>query len=846
MRTAHPLAAGATSIALAVALGLGATSVVNVNAAETAGTTGAAGTAGAGEPAGFRSSELRAGHHESTATYVDDKSVAGKLENQIGTIGWAGGRLFAPNRAATTTTNHNATDATFTQTDPRAQATMQRTYRFDGNKLTVTTRLRNEADTTRQLALRLYNWAQPVNAKLTSAADSATQLRGAGSANSSYQIDVEMPGVTTRATAATPGELAAWNRPSEITTQGAVLSGTWIDDVAPGQELVATMTITISTQPGALDSDGDGLLDIWETQGATVNGTWMPLHRWGADPMKKDIFLQLNWMKSEWETKDCQAAARFSVDPTGFQRYDECSKLNTNVYRPSGLILQQLVDKFAENGYNLHIDAGKGYSKNFHAADGDYQGGPTLDYQQYFFPSAEGAAAGAHLIRTSFDLLKGRDAIFRAGIIGDLMDAPNEQGAINYATGRGLIGGPGFYVSKNARMGAEDKVRNTIMHELGHNLGLNHNGVVYIDGVRQPANDWTRYGDWLDNRPSVMNYAYQFTTFDFTANTTSGTQVEEHPNCAGEANCYTGPWTVPSEWDNLHVKPGGIKDADVTPGDTGTGDGGEDAVHQHSPHEKDARLLDAAAAKDNNGKADFYMADTNSIATARNNNVVVGTVGNRGTTEHEFTIRTYYGRELRPAPEQKVKLAGIGNKQITDASSLTEIRIPITDTSSLSGSHVPVFIEILNESGESVFEELFDITLLDYTEEELIRVSRELTDPALRAHALSIISNGNSPLYATPKEIESGRNQQLQGNVPSATPTTVVRTEVTTAPSAPASPTTTEPTTSDKAPASSTSAAPEAEQTNIALIVIGVLLGLVGIGAAVGGAVMGMGGGLPF
>jgi hypothetical protein len=49
----------------------------------------------------------------------------------------------------------------------------------------------------------------------------------------------------------------------------------------------------------------------------------------------------------------------------------------------------------------------------------------------------------------------------------------------------------------------------TSMHELGHNLGLNHGGPILIGGVSQTDNSW----NCKPNYPSVMNYAYQFTNY---------------------------------------------------------------------------------------------------------------------------------------------------------------------------------------------------------------------------------------------------------------------------------------------------------------------------------------------
>ena len=768
---------------------------------------------------------IRKSYHEATLTYVNKKSVAGKLENQVGVIGWADGRVVAP--IAKNTTQNSPKDGVeiLEHTDPRRNVTMKRTFTLNGDEVNVVTELTNNADTARELAIRMYNYAKPLKGDMV-AAQFGDGLRGED--KSSYRVDATFPGATRLAAVQDTSKLPDVNAdPSKYEIgRGEVLSGTWIQNVEPGATMRAEMTVKIETQLGALDSDGDGLLDIWEMQGANVNGVDMPLHRWGADPNKKDIFLQMNWMKSEWETEGCQEATRFAVNPEGFARYEACSKMNTNVYRPSGLILDQLVQKFAEHGYNLHIDAGKGYSKNFEARDDEYRGGPILDYKEHYFNSPE--TSGSELITTSVDLLKEREGIFRSGVIGDLMDAPSANGSINYATGRALIGGTSFYVSKNARMGAEDKVRNTIMHELGHNLGLNHNGMLWVDGKRQSVYEWTKYGDWLSDRPSVMNYAYQFVTFDYQAEDKTGKQASPHPGCAGDPDCYVGEWSVPSEWKNLNVKAGGIGDVSVRPADPDS-ESDKDAEQKRGV-ERDARELDAAAALKNDGKADFYMADENSIATVRADNKVVGTVGNRGYHDHEFTVRAFYGKDLsRIAPVQTVKIKGIGDAEEAGPQSRQEIQIPIPDIQRLYGSYVPVFVQIENESGEIVFSELFDISLLDYTADELRQVSSQLGDSLLGRRASALLSQGKLGNYddANRRNLADTKELTAPARPTSQAPATTSKASPSPAPNtaAPAEPTTQGTNANDKGGV-------DEKTRNTILIVVGVLLGLLGLGGA--------------
>ena len=52
----------------------------------------------------------------------------------------------------------------------------------------------------------------------------------------------------------------------------------------------------------AQDVDGDGLRDDWEVAGYDADHDGIvdePLHRWGADPHRKDVFVEIDWMAEE-------------------------------------------------------------------------------------------------------------------------------------------------------------------------------------------------------------------------------------------------------------------------------------------------------------------------------------------------------------------------------------------------------------------------------------------------------------------------------------------------------------------------------------------------------------------
>lgn len=96
-----------------------------------------------------------------------------------------------------------------------------------------------------------------------------------------------------------------------------------------------------------LDTDGDSLVDHWETHGIDMDGDAspeLPLHRLGADPLHRDIFLEIDWLQDRRSG--------------GYRNW-------TNALPPSAST--ELVKMFANapvtnpdgtNGIKLHIDAG--------------------------------------------------------------------------------------------------------------------------------------------------------------------------------------------------------------------------------------------------------------------------------------------------------------------------------------------------------------------------------------------------------------------------------------------------------------------------------------------------------
>ena len=268
---------------------------------------------------------------------------------------------------------------------------------------------------------------------------------------------------------------------------------------------VRTNTATLT------DSDKDGLPDIWEEEGVVLaDGTEIPLPDWGADPKRPDLFLQLNWMASEYDTLGCNTSAA-----------RECAKANRTIYAPSTQGLDDMVDLFADHGINLHIDAGEHYTNIANYTE--RFGGQTIDYRDVYFDPSQHEAF--QLIDTINELGE-RANIFRPGVLGDRMRAGSN------ATGLSLVGDNAFYIANPGGRANEEQVRNSILHEFGHTLGLRHWGAAkYVE-------DFAEGSPMQDGYHSVMNYNHQFNYFNYS----------EQPYFA---DTPAGKVFIPADWDSL-------------------------------------------------------------------------------------------------------------------------------------------------------------------------------------------------------------------------------------------------------------------------------------------------------
>lgn len=256
------------------------------------------------------------------------------------------------------------------------------------------------------------------------------------------------------------------------------------------------------------DADGDGIPDGWEQNGVTLNGQFIDLPAMGADPNRPDIFIQIDWM---------QNATRNQALSNGAIQQVVNAFANAPYVSPTG-----------STGINLHVDQGPGSTRDFTtgATWGSLSRAQSIPFQNNL-----GTLTNGQYDWTQFQVIKsanfeptGRSPIFHYVIAANFLQPPpppappappvpqntssgisrNDDNQFTGGTSDFIISLGGFGCPTNCGAGTQQQQAGTLMHELGHNLGLQHGGG---DSVNYKAN-------YL----SVMNYLFQFRGLDVGPN----------------------------------------------------------------------------------------------------------------------------------------------------------------------------------------------------------------------------------------------------------------------------------------------------------------------------------------
>lgn len=218
------------------------------------------------------------------------------------------------------------------------------------------------------------------------------------------------------------------------------------------------------------DADGDGIPDSCELPGSTFAG--MPLYNWGARQGVRDIFIHLDYMES----------ADVGIIP-------------------NRTALTRVRDAFRAKGIEIHFDVGNLY----HGASGISPDDFDLSDTPHVVPFAAGITLGAgtglanlYTYKNAYMPLSRRE-IFHYLIFANSQQANGAPGSSGRAEIRGndimVTLGQWFTGNYNTANYIVNWQSSTLMHELGHNLGLLHGGF--------------ENNNYKPNYISVMNYLYQ-------------------------------------------------------------------------------------------------------------------------------------------------------------------------------------------------------------------------------------------------------------------------------------------------------------------------------------------------
>ncbi len=220
------------------------------------------------------------------------------------------------------------------------------------------------------------------------------------------------------------------------------------------------------------DTDGDGLSDRIEVMGTLGKQVVLLLPRWGADPLHKDIFLEVDFMLREQGEAPQKMSAAVALDLAKIFGDPETSELFRLAHA------QVLNNPDLKAGIRLHMDTGMsppaGAPVSHHATYGDW--------------------GGYNAVPTVCDAngCKGDSA----GNVYDTMMHASRRGVFHYALGYPGSGGQASINSILLNMPLGNAA--AAAHEFGHTLGIGHGGP---DGIGPDANCKPNY-------PSLMSYAY--------------------------------------------------------------------------------------------------------------------------------------------------------------------------------------------------------------------------------------------------------------------------------------------------------------------------------------------------
>jgi Tol biopolymer transport system component len=244
-------------------------------------------------------------------------------------------------------------------------------------------------------------------------------------------------------------------------------------------------TLDCNTEVGSVDSDDDGICDVWETSGITLGGANYQLI--GAVVGQPDIFVEIDCMTGFCPTATDLTAVR-------------------NVFEAEGYTLHIAVDEnnlAVANPLHVWTDTDASITNDF----------ANIKNNKFGTASERNAAGGT--LGQGRDFLEAKAQVYHYGLFARTINTgtntacgPSGQAELR---GNDFIVSVGCTTTGGFKNSAQER-QGTLMHELGHNLGLRHGG-----------------GDDNNCKPnmiSVMNYGRQMPWGSLSATTASGAQTE--------------------------------------------------------------------------------------------------------------------------------------------------------------------------------------------------------------------------------------------------------------------------------------------------------------------------------
>ncbi len=271
------------------------------------------------------------------------------------------------------------------------------------------------------------------------------------------------------------------------------------------------------------DSDGDGIPDSCEQPGSTFAG--LPLYDWGARAGTKDIFIYIDYMDT--------------ADPGVI---------------PQKAALDKVVAAFAAHNIAVHFDIGDLYGSGVN----NYN----LDKKSHRVPFAQSIAFGiysgyANLYDYKLNYMDlAKKQIFHYLLFAFSQNQDGSEGSSGVAELPGndfivTFGNWGLTTSPASELNRLINYQAaTIMHELGHNLGLHHGGNIDLN-YKPNFYSIMNYEYQLEGLSKIGDasegdryYFYQYVWVDRQTNTSLFKQYFPDPD--PEADLYNGPTGDPS------------------------------------------------------------------------------------------------------------------------------------------------------------------------------------------------------------------------------------------------------------------------------------------------------------